>query len=382
MKKYILLIVATLFFWPACLSAQKHRTKAKKAKIVVPAENPLFTKMLNATAQIVIVDSQVVDSAQLLQAIHVNQEEGRLTTNAQFFRTTASKGMAYINELGTKCIFSQPNNKGHMRLFQTDKVGSTWTEPEEIKMTGEKEMLTDFDFPYLMPDGITLYFAARGDESLGGYDIYRTRLDAEEGRFLKPENMGLPFNSEANDFMYVIDEQRQLAYFATTRRQPKGKVCVYTFIPNDTRKVLVPEAYTPEKLRSMARIDRIADTWGNNIERKNALNRMNEARSTNALLAHNQNTFKFVVNDQMTYRQMADFKHAENQKRMKELLDTQTQLSNLKAALEKARNFYASASRSEREQLKKDILESEQQEYLLEKKIHHLEKTIRNTENR
>ena len=109
---------------------------------------------------------------------------------------------------------------------------------------------------------------------------------------------------------------------------------------------------------------------------------MNEARSTNALLAHNQNTFKFVVNDQMTYRQMADFKHAENQKRMKELLDTQTQLSNLKAALEKARNFYASASRSEREQLKKDILESEQQEYLLEKKIHQLEKTIRNTENR
>lgn len=377
MKNLFLLIVLSLIA-SVSLHAQKRKSVVRKPNATITVEDSKFNKMLSATAQIVIVDSTVIDSTRFLQVIRVNPEEGRVMPNSQFFHTS-TKGFAYVNELGTKCIFSQFNDNGRMRLYQSDKVGGEWSEPEELKGIDDGNF-TDLNYPYLMPDGVTLYFAARGAESLGGYDIYRTRLDAEDGRFLRPENIGLPFNSEADDYMYVVDEQRQLAYFATSRRQPRGKVCVYTFIPTETRKILEPEAYSPDELRSLARIDRIADTWGNGNERKKALTRLNETRTTNEILT-SQATFSFIVNDQTTYTRMSDFRHAGNRSRMNDILSMQTQLDNLRTALLKTRNFYVSASKRERMQLQKEILESEQQELMLEQAIHQLEKEIRNTEN-
>ena len=56
----------------------------------------------------------------------------------------------------------------------------------------------------MLSDGLTLYFAAQGPESIGGYDIFMTTYDAAEGRFLKPENIGMPFNSTANDYAWLL----------------------------------------------------------------------------------------------------------------------------------------------------------------------------------
>ena len=47
--------------------------------------------------------------------------------------------------------------------------------------------------------------------------------------------MGFPFNSYANDYMLVIDETCNVGWFASDRYQPEGKVCIYTFIPNESR---------------------------------------------------------------------------------------------------------------------------------------------------
>lgn len=88
------------------------------------------------------------------------------------------------------------------------------------------------NYPFMMPDGTTFYFAATGEESIGGYDIFVTRFDSESGSFLKAENIGMPFNSTANDYMYAIDEFNDIGWFATDRSQPEGKVCIYIFIPS------------------------------------------------------------------------------------------------------------------------------------------------------
>ena len=69
------------------------------------------------------------------------------------------------------------------------------------KATGLEEVGTDLNYPSMNSDGITLYFAAKGEASLGGYDIFITRYDAEDGSYLKPDNMGLPFNSPFNEYM-------------------------------------------------------------------------------------------------------------------------------------------------------------------------------------
>ena len=375
----MLAVVAMLA--PASLCAKKRKVVVKKPKVVAPVEDPKLTRMLSATASVVIIDSIIVDSAKVLSAIYANPEEGKIITTGQFFKNNDIEGYAYINELGTKCIFSRMGRDGKMHIYQRDKLGDMWSDSEELKGLDDEGRLTDLNYPYMMADGLTLYFAAKSEEGLGHYDIYRTRLNADGTRFLKPENIGLPFNSEADDYLYVVDEQNQLAYFATSRRQKRGKVCVYTFVPSEARKTVNPDAISEEKLRSLARIDRIADTWGNGGVRKKALNRLQKARKTSAMNVTSEQSFSFVINDQKTYTSMADFQKAENRDRMKDVLSMQAQLSVLKTTLLKARNFYATASERERNQLRKEIMDSEQQQEMLEESISRLEKEIRNTEN-
>ena len=91
------------------------------------------------------------------------------------------------------------------------------------------------DFPFLLSDGTTLYFASDGEGSIGGYDIFVSRMNTEDGCFLRPDNLGMPFNSPANDYMMAINEVANLGWFASDRNQPQGKVCVYVFVPNDKR---------------------------------------------------------------------------------------------------------------------------------------------------
>lgn len=384
MTRSILFFTIIALLTPTALMAQKKKAaKRNPPKVVVapkpePVEDPKFVTMLESTEQLVVIDSIVTDSARFLNAICVNSEEGQLG----YAKKDDAMSIVYTNELGNRRIIADRNVKGQMRLYQSDKVGGKWSVPEELKGLNNKKQFTDIAFPYMMPDGVTLYFAARGSSGLGGYDIYRSRFDAEKGSFLLPENMGLPYNSDADDYMLAIDEQNQLGYFATSRRQPKGKVCVYIFIPSKERKILNTQAYSPDKLRSLAKLEKISSTWGNGNARKQAMKRRQKVlQNAGTMKISGQAEFSFVINDQKTYTRFSDFRLAENKVRMRTLLDKQDQLATLLASLQKSRDYYAKGTPDERTMLTKEILSAERQQEELENTIRQLEKQIRNTEN-
>ena len=229
-------IVALSLLVPLTLQAQKKKVKvAPKPKVETPQEDPRITEMREATQQIIFVDSIVVDKDDFLSAIHINRETGKLTTYDKFFKSEDHPdSYVFLNEMGNKCYFSNNGENDRMQLFTIDKLGKEWSSPQPL--TGIDEGITEANYPFMMSDGTTFLFAAKGSESIGGYDIFITRYDSEGGRFFKPENIGMPFNSEANDYMYVIDELSQIGYFVTDRRQPEGKVCVYSFIPPTSRR--------------------------------------------------------------------------------------------------------------------------------------------------
>lgn len=383
MKRSIICVLLIILLLPTTVWAQRKKRKTtSRPKTEVPVENPKYTRMLTATAQVVVIDSIIIKKAVLFDAIHVNREEGCIDTYAHLFNTEG-EGNAYINELGTKCVYSHFDETGHKKLYLRNLIGGKWSKSEMLKGLDADGTLTDFDYPYLMPDGLTLYFAAKGEESLGGFDIYRTRYDADEGIFLKPENLGLPFNSEADDIMFAIDEQNQLGYFATNRRLGGDTLCVYTFVPFETRKTLVAEAYSPEAIRGLADLKCISDTWGDGAIKKKATNRLRQvlANNGNTPSAQSKNDFTFVINDEKTYFSFSNFNYPANRDRMKELLNLQAQVKTLEASLQKARNYYAAATKSEQQRLKTEILNGELQQQQLLLAIRKLEKTIRNTEN-
>ncbi len=379
MRRLIIFTAILALLCPGNSLAQRKNKKRKAKNEVV--EDPKFTAMLDYTAKVNVIDSMVVDSTDFLKAIYPNFEEGRLTRYDHFF-SDKGDGIVYVNQLGENCIYSKTIEGDSVKmLYSSSLLFDGWTEGKPLKGIDDDGRLYDFDYPYMMPDGITLYFAAKSTEGLGGYDIYRTRLNQEEGTFLRPENMGLPFNSAKDDFMFVIDEQNKLGYFVSNRNQPAGKTCVYTFIPFEARRTVSEE--DGEKLRSLARLNRIADTWGDGVERKAALNRKQkmlqilEERNSYVYSSH----LDFVINDRTTFHKLTDFR-PENRDRMKALIEYQKQENILQGSLDKARNFFSEASTMERKQLTSEILSSEQQLEELRKRIKELEKTIRNSENK
>ena len=387
MKKlvyYILTCILLLSVLP--VSAQKRKYGRKKVvKVEVPVENPRFTEMLSSTQKVIIIDSVIVGKDALLTAFYTNPEEGRLATYKDFFQSQEQpNGYVYVNELGNKCFFSMTDTNGHSNLYTSDLLGGEWSKPEPLKGLDE-EGLTNMNYPYLMPDGQTLYFAACNGDALGGYDIYRTRFDNENGRFRNPENIGLPFNSEDDDFLYMINEQDSIGFFATTRRMQPDKVCIYVFVPSESRAVYDIEAYDDNTIRSYARIDRIKDTWYSTKIRKEAMERWKRlhADSTPRILPGKvvtKEAFTFVVDDQTTYHRMQDFRAPGNANRMSELLSLQKQLRDLDTYLEKARSNFDKANASDRENLRNGILLAEKSQQRLMIQIKQKEKEIRNRE--
>jgi hypothetical protein len=192
----------------------------------------------------------------------------------------------------------------------------------------------------------------------------------------------MPFNSEANDYMYVIDEQSHIGYFVSDRRQPEDKVCVYIFVPSETRRTYDPLVYTEQQIRNFADIISIADTWGDGTERKAALARLSNISTvqTNSD-TRNPNQTALVINDQLTYSDYSDFKSLEARRLYDQLLNIRQRQEKLNIELDKSRDRFAKGNAAERELLRQPILHNEEQLVQLNELIKSLEKKIRQEEN-
>ena len=195
----------------------------------------------------------------------------------------------------------------------------TWEQPQELD---EAINTGNSNYPYMMPDGITLYFANDGENSIGGYDIFFSRKD-EDG-FLQPQNMGMPYNSLHNDYMLVIDEMTGLGWWATDRNQIDEQVTIYTFIPNEIRVNYPTE--TPN-LINLAKVNAISDTWVEDCDYTKILNKLNNIE--NFETQNHANQFSLTLPNGKVYTSISDFKNEEAIQAMQEYLDELDTLNNL-----------------------------------------------------
>ena len=121
--------------------------------------------------------------------------------------------------------YSAKDENGVRNIYMTEMQDTAWTVPckvEELSTEKSNEI-----YPMLSPDGKTLYFASDGLYGLGGYDIYRSEWDDAEGRWSVPQNMGMPFSSPKDDFLYVDSEDEKYSLFASNRECSEDSVCLY-----------------------------------------------------------------------------------------------------------------------------------------------------------
>lgn len=82
-------------------------------------------------------------------------------------------------------------------------------------------------FPF-MSNNNKLYFASDGHIGFGLLDVFMSEL--KKNSFTKPFNVGLPVNTNSDDFGFVIDENKKIGFFSSNRPGGKGDDDIYGFL--------------------------------------------------------------------------------------------------------------------------------------------------------
>lgn len=331
-------------------------------------------RAISRTEDIQIIDSIVIDKKILLSAYKLSPQLGALSWYNEFFKTSSFiESTVFQNGKGSKVFFGEPVN-GIYSLFSMDKLLSGYGEKKKLSQSNFG-FTGDVNYPFVLTDGVTIYFSAISEEGLGGYDIYVTRYDLNRGSFLSPERLNMPFNSTANDYLYIFDEEKGVGWFATDRFQPEGLVCVYTFIPNE--EVTLIESDDDKYMESRARLVSIRDSWKPTKDYRTIVQ---QARETIVLKEKEEPSFTFIVDDDHTYHTLNDFKNAKARNLFQDLKSKQKSLDILKDNLSAKRIEYSGASNNQKSSMIHLVIDLEDSEEQLEKTISDLEATIRNLE--
>lgn len=125
-------------------------------------------------------------------------------------------------------LYFASNMPGGFGDFDIYKVSitedGTLGEPENMgqKVNTEGQEM----FPYISSTN-TLYFSSNGHLGLGGMDVFYTK--EIDGKLAPIRNVGIPINSNADDFAFVIDEEGDNGFVSSNRDGGKGSDDVYTF---------------------------------------------------------------------------------------------------------------------------------------------------------
>ena len=158
---------------------------------------------------------------------------------------------AYVPEGKNVIYWSAEDKNGIRNIFHSAYQDTVWSAPALLNehMTSASDEI----YPMLSPDGTKMYFSSAGLYGIGGYDIYVSELDPETGDWSVPVNMGFPYSSLADDFLFVSTDDGKYSVFASTRDCPKDSVWVYVLEYDD---MPVRRAVTdPDELKTIALLE-------------------------------------------------------------------------------------------------------------------------------
>lgn len=135
-----------------------------------------------------------------------------------------SKALYAPSDAG-RIYFSAEDQEGFRNIFMTELQDTVWTYP--VTQNESVTMLSNEIYPMISADGRSLYFSSDGLYGVGGYDLYVSRWDDDLQGWSEPVNMGFPYSSPYDDFLYVSDESEGHVFFASNRECSPDSVWVY-----------------------------------------------------------------------------------------------------------------------------------------------------------
>jgi len=144
------------------------------------------------------------------------------TVNTEFWETHAC-----LSPDGTTLYFTsnKPEGFGGRDLYKAILSSEgKWINVENLGPTVNTKY--DEDAPYILADGVTLYFASNGHNTMGGFDIFNTTVDMD-GFWAEPENIGYPINTTEDDVFYAPTPDEKHAFYSSAKNNGFGEQDIY-----------------------------------------------------------------------------------------------------------------------------------------------------------
>lgn len=189
--------------------------------------------MLSFACKPVVVASRTVPAANFFQYYkHISADRwGRL----------ADGTLAALDPSLGKMFFERSED-GQSDIYTSTRVrDSLWSAPE---LLGSSHMSSkDEVMPIVSYDGKKLYYSSKGLFGMGGYDLFVCQWDEASGSWGEPQNLGFPFSSVGDDFLYSDTPDGNFTIFASNRDCGADSVTIYVLaFKNEPLKTAVSAA--------------------------------------------------------------------------------------------------------------------------------------------
>ena len=245
-----------------------------------------------------------------------------------------AKGL-YAPDWNDVLYYSAEGPSGTRDIMMTMLDDTVWTVPVPVEELSDPS--ADEIYPILSPDGKTMFFASNGLYGVGGYDLYKSVWDELRKRWSAPQNMGFPYSSPADDFLYVESEDGDYVLFASNRECSNDSVYVYA-IRYESFPVHAPMT-DPFDLQELSLVnppladvkqEPVADIPDNELTIK-YMAKMDEVRVLRDSIASTSNDLETLRNEYVFGNDPAERARLTN-----EILQLETKIPSLQRALDKA----------------------------------------------
>lgn len=145
-----------------------------------------------------------------------------------FVNTKYYEKGASMSANGNFLFFSsdRPDGYGGFDIYMSKKLpNGQWGEAFNLG----PNINTEYDEigPFFHPDASTLYFASEGHNTMGGFDLFYSNINIEEGTSSIPKNIGYPINTVGDDVFICITPDSKRAYYSSFQKDGLGYTDIY-----------------------------------------------------------------------------------------------------------------------------------------------------------
>lgn len=164
--------------------------------------------------------------------LYQSQKEGKFWTEPELLNENIngekSAERSASMSLDGKTIYFSSNREGGFGGYDIYRVvklpNGIWSKARNLGPIINTPY--DDEAPFIHPDGRSLYFSSKGHKTMGGYDIFRSAFLADDS-WDQPQNLGYPINTTKDDIFFVITPDERHGYYSSEKERGYGDQDIY-----------------------------------------------------------------------------------------------------------------------------------------------------------